>query len=86
MKNGTLLYYCLRHKEECMETLKLIFAAFAVLAALDKLTGNHFQIGHEFEKGILAAGTLVTLRYLGVIGPRISKKAFIKEAGEININ
>lgn len=41
-----------------MEILKFIFAAFAIAAALDKIAGNRLQIGQEFEKGILASGTL----------------------------
>ena len=49
-----------------MQTLKLLFAAFALLGALDKLTGNHWKLGDEFEKGILAAGTLA-LAMVGMI-------------------
>lgn len=41
-----------------MEVLKFIFAVFAVLGAADKIFGSKFKIGDEFEKGILAAGTL----------------------------
>lgn len=41
-----------------MEILRLIFAVFAVLGALDKIIGNRFKLGDEFEKGIMAAGTL----------------------------
>ena len=34
---------------------------------------------------LLVAGTLVTLRHFDVIGPRYTKNAIIKRAGEINI-
>ncbi len=49
-----------------MQVLKFIFAAFALIGALDKITGNHFKLGDEFEKGILAAGTLA-LAMVGMI-------------------
>lgn len=38
--------------------LELIFGIFALLGALDRITGNHLKIGEEFEKGILSMGTL----------------------------
>ncbi len=38
--------------------LELIFGIFALLGALDRITGNHLKIGEEFEKGILSVGTL----------------------------
>lgn len=41
-----------------MEVLKFIFAVFALLGAADKIFGSKLKIGDEFEKGILAAGTL----------------------------
>ena len=49
-----------------MQVLKFIFAAFALIGALDKITGNHLKLGDEFEKGILAAGTLA-LAMVGMI-------------------
>lgn len=49
-----------------MQVVKLIFAIFAVAGAIDKITGNHFNLGDEFEKGILAAGTLA-LAMVGMI-------------------
>ncbi|MBQ7051168.1 MAG: ethanolamine utilization protein EutH [Firmicutes bacterium] len=49
-----------------MQVVKLIFAIFAVAGAIDKITGNHFKLGDEFEKGILAAGTLA-LAMVGMI-------------------
>jgi len=49
-----------------MQVVKLVFAIFAVAGAIDKITGNHFKLGDEFEKGILAAGTLA-LAMVGMI-------------------
>ena len=49
-----------------MQVLKFIFAAFALIGALDKITGGHMKLGDEFEKGILAAGTLA-LAMVGMI-------------------
>lgn len=34
---------------------------------------------------LLVSGTLLTLRYFEVIGPRLSKKQFLKDTGEVNI-
>ena len=31
--------------------IEYIFAAFALLAILDKITGNRFKLGDELEKG-----------------------------------
>lgn len=39
--------------------LEYIFAAFALLGILDKMTGNRLKLGEEFEKGILTVGVLV---------------------------
>lgn len=49
-----------------MKVLELIFACFAVLGAVDRITGNHLKLGEEFEKGILSAGTL-SLAMVGMI-------------------
>ncbi len=38
--------------------LEWIFGIFALVGALDRITGNHLKIGEEFEKGILSVGTL----------------------------
>ena len=40
------------------EALAIIMAVFAVIGALDKITGNHLKLGDEFEKGILTLGPL----------------------------
>ncbi|MBE6975643.1 MAG: ethanolamine utilization protein EutH [Ruminococcaceae bacterium] len=43
-----------------------IMAVFAVLGALDRILGNRFGIGQEFENGILAMGSLA-LAMVGII-------------------
>lgn len=48
------------------EILIAIMAAFAVLGALDRIIGNRFGIGKEFEEGILAMGSLA-MAMIGVI-------------------
>ena len=40
------------------EILIAVMAAFAVLGALDRIIGNKFGLGKEFEEGILAMGAL----------------------------
>ncbi|MBQ8747436.1 MAG: ethanolamine utilization protein EutH [Clostridia bacterium] len=49
-----------------MNVLQIVLAAFAILGALDRITGNHFKIGEEFEKGILSAGSLA-MAMIGMI-------------------
>ena len=39
--------------------LELIFIIFAVMGALDKITGNRFKLGDEFDRGIMTAGPLI---------------------------
>ena len=48
------------------EILIAIMAVFAVLGALDRIFGNRFGIGLEFENGILAMGSLA-LAMVGII-------------------
>ncbi len=48
------------------EVLIFIMAAFALLGALDRIIGNRFGLGQEFENGILAMGTLA-MAMLGII-------------------
>ena len=48
------------------EILIWIMAAFAVLGAVDRILGNRFGIGQEFENGILAMGSLA-LAMVGII-------------------
>ncbi|MBO5322744.1 MAG: ethanolamine utilization protein EutH [Oscillospiraceae bacterium] len=48
------------------EILIYVMAAFAVLGAVDRILGNRFGIGQEFENGILAMGSLA-LAMVGII-------------------
>ena len=48
------------------EVLIAVMAAFAVLGAIDRIIGNRFGLGQEFENGILAMGAL-GLAMLGII-------------------
>ena len=48
------------------EMLILVMAIFAGLGALDRIFGNKFGLGQEFENGILAAGSLA-LAMVGII-------------------
>lgn len=48
------------------EILILVMAVFAVLGALDRIFGNRFGLGKQFEEGILAMGSLA-LAMLGII-------------------
>ena len=48
------------------EMLIAVMAAFAVLGALDRIFGNRFGLGREFENGILAMGSM-GLAMIGII-------------------
>ena len=48
------------------EILIAVMAVFAVLGALDRIIGNKFGIGKDFEEGILAMGSLA-MAMIGVI-------------------
>ena len=48
------------------EILIAVMAVFAVLGALDRIFGNRFGLGQEFENGILAMGSLA-LAMVGII-------------------
>ena len=48
------------------EILIAIMAGFAVLGALDRIFGNKFGLGQEFENGILAMGSLA-MAMIGII-------------------
>lgn len=48
------------------EIIIAIMAGFAILGALDRVTGNRLGIGKEFEEGILAMGSLA-MAMLGII-------------------
>ena len=48
------------------EIIIWVMAAFAVLGALDRIIGNKFGLGKEFEEGILAMGSL-SIAMIGII-------------------
>ena len=48
------------------EILIAVMAAFAVLGAIDRILGNKFGLGEEFENGIIAMGALA-LAMVGII-------------------
>ena len=48
------------------EILIAIMAIFAVLGAIDRIIGNRFGLGQEFENGILAMGSLA-MAMIGII-------------------
>ena len=48
------------------EVLLLIMALFAILGGLDRILGDRFGLGKEFEDGITAMGSLA-LAMLGII-------------------
>ena len=48
------------------EILIVVMAIFAALGAIDRIFGNRLGLGHPFEEGILAMGTLA-LAMLGII-------------------
>ena len=49
-----------------MEILSFVFGVFALLGALDRITGNHLKLGEEFEKGVQSVGPLA-LAMVGMI-------------------
>lgn len=57
-----------------MDILQWIFAVFAIIGAVDRIIGNKFKLGEEFEKGIVASGTL-SLAMVGMIciAPSVAK-------------
>ena len=57
----------------------LIFSIFSIIGILDAITGDHFGLGAEFEKGIKLVGAL-TLSMLGMICLVPLIKAFIAPA------
>ncbi|MBQ6989431.1 MAG: ethanolamine utilization protein EutH, partial [Clostridia bacterium] len=48
------------------EVLIWVMGIFAVLGAVDRIFGNRFGLGQEFENGILAMGSLA-LAMVGII-------------------
>ncbi len=57
-----------------MFVLKIIFGVFALIGAVDRITGNHLKLGEEFEKGILSTGPLaIAMVGMITIAPAIGK-------------
>lgn len=48
------------------EIIISVMVVFAVLGALDRMTGNHFGLGKKFEEGIMAIGPL-SLSMVGIL-------------------
>lgn len=48
------------------EIIISVMVFFAVLGALDRMTGNHFGLGKKFEEGIMAIGAL-SLSMVGIL-------------------
>ena len=54
--------------------IEYIFTFFAVIAVLDKITGNHFKLGDGFEKGIMTMGDLlISMAGMIVLSPALAK-------------
>ncbi|MBE6705226.1 MAG: ethanolamine utilization protein EutH [Ruminococcaceae bacterium] len=54
--------------------IEYIFAFFAAIAVLDKITGNHFKLGDEFEKGIMTIGDLlISMAGMIILSPLLAK-------------
>lgn len=49
-----------------MNAITIIMAAFSVIAAIDRMTGNHLGLGKEFDRGFLLYGNLA-LAIIGMI-------------------
>ena len=54
--------------------LEYVFAVFAVIGAIDKIFGNKFKLGDEFDKGIMTVGVLIlTMSGTIVLAPVMAK-------------
>ena len=49
-----------------MNVISVVMLVFSALGALDYITGNHFGIGKEFERGVTLMGTMI-LSMVGMI-------------------
>jgi ethanolamine transporter len=49
-----------------MNAITIVMAAFSVVAAIDRMTGNHLGLGKEFDRGFLLYGNLA-LAIVGMI-------------------
>jgi len=53
--------------------IEIVFAAFAIIAVIDKITGNRFKLGDEFDKGIMTTGPLIiSMSGMLVLAPVLS--------------
>ena len=53
--------------------IEIVFAVFAIIAVVDKITGNRLKLGDEFEKGIMTTGPLiVSMSGMLVLAPVLS--------------
>ena len=60
-----------------MNVISIVMAVFAVLGALDLITGNHIGIGGEFERGVKMLGMLsLTMLGMLVLAPLIAHLLF----------
>ncbi|MBQ1170789.1 MAG: ethanolamine utilization protein EutH [Oscillospiraceae bacterium] len=59
------------------EILIAVMAGFAILGAVDRIIGNHFGLGKEFEEGILAMGSLA-LAMVGIVSLAPVLASFLK--------
>ena len=54
--------------------IEYIFAFFALIAVLDKITGNRLKLGDEFERGIMTMGDLlISMAGMIVLSPILAK-------------
>lgn len=60
----------------CLTTIILIFS---VLGALDKIFGNRFGLGKEFDKAFMLLGTM-TLSMIGMMGKMDKKGIMLNSA------
>lgn len=57
-----------------MHILEMVLGVFAIIGALDRITGNHLKLGEEFEKGIESVGSLaLAMVGMTVLAPTLSK-------------
>ena len=57
--------------------MEYLFGVFILLGVLDKVTGNHFKLGEEFDKGIKTAGSLI----LSMVGMIVLSRFIANDAG-----
>lgn len=66
--------------------IEYIFAIFGLIAVLDKIFGNHFKLGDEFEKGFSMAGPLIiSMAGIVVLTPLLSKYLSVAFGSVLNL-